>query len=285
MFFPIQKYILRKECGSLPRNKLKGRKIYNKEKASLFASGSLTVEAACVLPLFLMTMIAMMILIQATAISCRISEGLHEAGKQMALLAYAKEKTDIEVNKYVTGAISYVYVQDKVQERLKEDDIQVIFLRSKILNDNEIIDLVADYVLDTPLAIIKPNRIKLLQRARVRAWTGRKLANEEDSTDSESDKTVYVTVNGSVYHRDRECSHIRLSIRTVNHSTVADMRNKDGGKYYPCSGCKGGSDQVYITDTGNRYHGSISCSSLKRGVISVTETEVKSWSPCSRCGG
>lgn len=126
--------------------------------------------------------------------------------------------------------------------------------------------------------------LPMLQRARIRAWTGRDKTGGGDGEDAKSNEMVYVTVNGSVYHRSRECSHIRLSVRTVSKAQISGLRNEDGGKYYPCESCGGKGNQVYITETGDRYHSSLTCSRLKRGVLEVPLSQVEKWKPCSRCG-
>lgn len=282
MFFPNTYGSKRKEKSSLPALVTKYK--YFRGRTSPFTSGSLTLEAACVLPLFLGAMVTVMIFIQGTRLSCQVSEGLHEAGKQMALVAYAKEVAGVEAGKYVTGALSYVFAQGKVKEKTDKEISGLLLLRSKIMDENEIIDLVAEYALETPISFFETKGLKMVQRARIRAWTGRKDAYSGEEN-SEQEGLVYVTVNGSVYHKDRECSHIRLSIQNVMKASIKELRNKSGGKYYPCSGCDGDTaNQVYITDTGDKYHSSIACSGLKRGVISMTLADVSKWSPCSRCG-
>lgn len=282
MFFPYKPQI-RKELSSLPMIKnLPG--LLSTGRTSPFISGSLTVEAACTMPLFLAAMIAVMFFINVVTTSVQVSQGLHEAGRQMALLAYAKDAADIDTEGYLTGALSLVYANGKVKEKVTGEISGLSLLRSGILQEDEMIDLVAEYRLDVPMLFLGNRQIYMLQRARVRAWTGRDSDTGGEES-AESGMTVYVTVNGSVYHKDRECSHIRLSIQMVNRSQLDGLRNTSGGKYYPCEACKGGSgNQVYVTDSGDRYHNSTACSGLKRGVFSVQLSEVESWSPCSRCG-
>ena len=96
---------------------------------------------------------------------------------------------------------------------------------------------------------------------------------------------VYVTATGTVYHRDRNCTHIKLSIQEVGKDSVEKLRNRGGAKYYPCSCYKSHpSSSVYITRDGTRYHSSVSCSSLKRTVKKVTLSDAGQLKPCSKCG-
>ena len=97
--------------------------------------------------------------------------------------------------------------------------------------------------------------------------------------------TVYVTETGLVYHRDYHCTHLELSIHMVLQSEIESLRNEGGGKYHPCQHCmKGAGGGVYITDTGDRYHSSLSCSGLKRTIYAVPLSEVAGKGACSRCG-
>ena len=285
MFFPGRNiFEKRKEKSSLPVIKNFAFNCRGRISLSTSQKGSLTLEAACVLPLFLFGMIAVMYFFGAIKGAGILAEELHETGKQMAVYAYAKEVVGIEEEVQAGKILSLLYVQNRLSKKAGNGIENISLLRSSILKE-EMIDLVAEYKMKFRVPFFTLPNIRILQRARIRAWTGRSETEGAEGEDTEG-TAVYVTVNGKVYHKDRECTHIRLSVQQVNKNQVADLRNKSGGKYYPCEGCKGGgSGAVYITDTGDRYHSSVSCSGLKRGVISVPQTSLDGWSPCSRCGG
>ncbi len=122
------------------------------------------------------------------------------------------------------------------------------------------------------------------QRFYVRTWTGR--STDQDFKWNQKGKetpVVYVARNGEVYHTDPECTHIRLSVRSVPDSQLEKLRNEGGEKYHACELCGGGSGTVYITDFGNRYHGSLQCSGLKRSILEIPAAELDGLRPCSRC--
>lgn len=61
-----------------------------------------------------------------------------------------------------------------------------------------------------------------------------------------------------------------------------------GGIYHLCERCgwmPGNDGNCYVTDYGDRYHTSLSCSGLKRKVYTVPLSEVKGKGACSKCGG
>lgn len=117
-----------------------------------------------------------------------------------------------------------------------------------------------------------------------RKWTGYDVTHGASS--AEEEEYVYVTENGSVYHRDRECRHLKVTILVTNSSEVINRRNDYGEKYKACERCAKGSATglLFITATGDRYHNSASCSSLKRSVKTVSLKEVEGWDACSVCG-
>lgn len=122
-----------------------------------------------------------------------------------------------------------------------------------------------------------------VQKAVVRAWIG---YTGEDFY--ERDETfVYITPSGSVYHRSPDCTYLRLSIRSIYGARLEGERNESGSRYAPCEICvKNGNPAgtVYVTDYGDRYHNSRSCSGLKRTVMMVPLREVKGKGACSKCG-
>ena len=99
------------------------------------------------------------------------------------------------------------------------------------------------------------------------------------------DETVFVTKDSEVYHRDRNCSHLKLSIKETTGSDIESLRNDSGSRYRQCGICHSSlSDGIlYITSDGDRYHNSIDCSGLKRTVYAVYLSEVRDKRPCSRC--
>lgn len=113
-----------------------------------------------------------------------------------------------------------------------------------------------------------------------RAWNGYDL-----SWLGEESVTVYVAVNGEVYHRRRDCSYISLSVRAV--TNPESERNADGGKYLACKKCTNENAGVfYVTDYGDYYHSDRNCYGIKRNVFSmILEEARKEYRPCSRCGG
>ena len=94
-----------------------------------------------------------------------------------------------------------------------------------------------------------------------------------------------VTENGEVYHTFSDCTHIDLSISAVGISAVGNLRNENGGRYSACEKCpdENGTDTVYITQYGDRYHSSLSCSGLKRSVRLVEISKAEGLSECERC--
>ncbi len=126
-----------------------------------------------------------------------------------------------------------------------------------------------------------------LYTAEAKPFTGISL-KELGKNNTGEDRPVYLAENATVYHVDRECTHLRLSIKQVAFDMVPGLRNYDGGRYKPCEICVRNNvgSAVYITNEGDRYHSVITCSGLKRTVRSVNESEAVGMGlgPCSRCG-
>lgn len=279
----------RKEKSSLPAQFFS--KIFYTKRISLCApwKGSLTLEAACVLPLFLFAMISILYFVQAIETSVRLSDAFCETSKELGVYAYMKEHAAGEksrISDIITGGLSSVYAKAQIQKKsdLGKDGGTLSLRSSSFLKSGEMIDLVGSYKVKESVRLLPVPRLKLILRARVRAWTGRDGANGCGSGENGEGALVLITVNGEVYHKNPDCSHIKLSIREVKEDDINLLRNQSGGKYYPCETCNGGHGSVYITDTGNRHHSSLACSGLKRELMLVPISEVKDWRPCSRCG-
>lgn len=277
--------------------------------------GSLTVEAALVLPLFLYFILAFLYFIQIFMVQEYIQQTITRMGLDFAKTAYVYEDftgiteamnfdvtvfgnelelgvgdfTAALIDKTVLKTFSKAYLDtDLINRSCIEKGFQGIsFEDSSILKDGDCIDIIVSYRAAPPIKLFPIHCMKLLQRVRVRGWTGREVAVtyslEEEETEEE---TVYITETGRVYHKSASCSHIRLSIRAVN-GIPDSYRNANGGKYYACKECCDEkivpTGTFYITEDGSSYHTARSCSALKRTVRSISISEVGSRTPCKRC--
>lgn len=259
------------------------------------SKGSLTVEAALVLPFVLFVMITVLQYGCCMETSVKIGAAMSETGKKMALTAYVTRYggNTTEITGMAAGALSAVYAQQKILSQA--GDVSAIknanMALSSFLQEDEMINLVMTYQIRTPVGIISLPGTFFIQCARVRAWTGRQTGGkdgEQEGTENEnsSKEYVYVTITGTVYHEDAECTHLKLSVREVSMSQVAGLRNNNGEIYHICERCGNfGGSTVYITEEGNRFHSSLNCSSLKRTVQKVAKEEISHMRACSKCGG
>ena len=128
----------------------------------------------------------------------------------------------------------------------------------------------AEYQVKIPVPVFGIRPVKCRETMKIKAWSG----YEKEGLSDMGNDTVYVTENGLVYHKDYHCSYLDLSIRMTHMGTVSDLRNESGGRYYPCEHCmKGNAGTIYITNFGDRYHSSLSCSGLKRTIYAIPVSE------------
>ncbi len=135
-----------------------------------------------------------------------------------------------------------------------------------------------------PFSAMSFGRRMTADQVVVRAWVG---YTWESFSHPAGEEIVYITPGGSVYHRDRDCSHLRLSVRQISQDELDGERNQSGGRYYSCEYCvrsgeNGGT--VYITDHGGSYHSNINCQGLKRTIEAVPLSQAGGRPCCSRCG-
>lgn len=265
------------------RNILPSQSIYSivTGRASVSASkkGSITIEAAMAVPIFFLAVVSLLYLMEIMAVQTSIRAGLQYAGKQAA-----KEASVVTV--VIPSHIESDVIHAVGPERLERSIViggsgGIRCDQSRISARTGIGELVVTYKVRIPVPIFGIRPIEYQEKMRIKAWTG----YEKNGFTVDNDTTVYITETGLVYHRDYQCTHLDLSIRMVASSELDSLRNESGGKYYPCGHCMrnvGGG--VYITDTGNRYHSSLSCSGLKRTVYAVPLSEVIGKGACSRCG-
>jgi len=281
---------------------------------------SLTVEASLVLPVFLFFFAVFLYIIQIFILQETLQQAITDTGLGMARAAYiysdfrnineAKNfdmsflENEIRENlqNILYAAVDGKLIEYAVKIRLKEDKINrslivggidgISFDDSVVLQNSNYIDIVARYRVRVPIRLFGLLEKDMIQRVRLRGWTGLRLpalykVSDEDNEDNRN-KIVYVTESGTVYHLDRNCSHIKLSVKKIN-GIPTWQRNNNGGKYKPCETCLNYDHPengiYFITSFGDRYHIREDCSGIKRTVREVPLSEVVHMAPCKRCGG
>ena len=100
-----------------------------------------------------------------------------------------------------------------------------------------------------------------------------------------------MTEQGKVYHIKRTCTYLEPTVNALPYQLLAEKRNSSGGKYYACDFCTeqasyAEGQMIYITQYGNRFHVSATCSAIKRNIRTLSKEEAaKVYPVCKKCGG
>ena len=241
------------------------------------SAASLTVEASLVLPIFLFAVLT----IAYTGLLVRTQDEVRHAMTRTVSEASAEVGAGVR-----KPAESELYYRGKLALYLEDTTLTMSLLGSSFLKENDEIDLVVSYTTKIPFPLFGFFHPIFQERVHSRAFVG---VDRRDSSEEEDDVIVYVTPTGRVYHRDKNCTYLKLSVSQVLFGDIAHLRNSGGGTYKPCHRCGGaalsGDAKVYITNYGDRYHTNRACSEIKRTIQEIFLSEVGSRTPCSKCGG
>lgn len=261
--------------------------------ASYRLKGSLTIEASIALPVFTFICICMIFFCQIFMIHSEVQGSLFRAARYISgnlMLVQVGFENNLMTNETAEKVICVASAGQKVKEYSKEfldeciclehgaDDLQ--FWYSTV--SDEYVDLIVNYRVRLPFAFGLGASFPIVQRCRMRTWTG--MSGEESA---QVQDMVYITNHASVYHVSEQCTHLKLTISQIPISQLEHVRNIHGGKYSACSNCVGNQsaeNSVYIAEDGDKYHNRIDCGGLKRYIQKITMEEAKGMQPCMRCG-
>lgn len=268
-------------------------------------AGSMTVEAAFVMPLLIFFFLNLTASIEIIRLSGNLDLAMWDAGKRLSVYAYAYDsmvKGENEPDDNMNGrgkpltdklagiAFTSLWAGNEVtvdvgREYLDKSPVKggadgIYFGSSSFLEENDCIKLVAVYQVEPLTTIAGFGVFTMHNRIVARAWTGYELPIEQEKGDC-----VYITETGTVYHESRECTYIRLVIRSVHVSEIDKIRNESGGRYEICWICKDANSfgQAFVARTGTKYHFLKGCSALKRTVMTIKRSDAGSYRKCSRC--
>lgn len=279
--------------------------IYNSSK-----TGSITVEAALVLPIFVTFVIILTFFMQLIYVHEIVQKGLDEVTQIIAVQAniydtlgtkesiqtsYERLSSDDEneiiddiksvlveqVINRLGAALLKTYFINKTENNnfginIIVDGLDGLdFTESKFLIRNDDVKSVVMYKAKPIFNLFGVFELNVIQVATSKAWTG---YNQE----MPKEDVVYKTKSGTVYHVIRTCSYIHF---TIIKTTFKEIEGQG-----PCVGCAidiefQENDRVYITKTGDKYHRTLDCSKIKRVIIEINRSDIGNLQPCSRCGG
>lgn len=265
-----------KKISTLPSLK------FIRKRASVPASnGSMTVEAALTIPLFLFAVLSLIFLLEIQAIRFSVYAAAQSAAKTAAVQAAVVPVVNpFQFQSDIVNAIG----AERLDRSIVEGGSSGIHCGTTYFSEKDgIIHVHVRYKVRLPFPGYTGLGTNIKQEFEVKAWTGYEDAGIED----DDGEIVYITDTGGVYHSDYHCSYLQLSIQYVPVGEVSGIRNENGEKYHACEQCVHGMAMsgVYVTEYGNKYHNSLNCSGLKRTIHAVKKSEVSGMGGCSKCTG
>ena len=286
-----------------------------RKRALRFASctGSVTVETALVLPVFLCVLCGLMLLGSLLLTEARIQYALARTADVYAA-QYAVERLADNQGSSSTGSGSLSASQTgsaSLSERvrgladglLQKAGLQAVFhsvyeetsmdeicirggragIRLSVSSQGEedaTVKVSASYRLKIGIPFVGEYSFARQAQSMQRVFCGY-VEHGDGKTGADSQGVVYVAEHGSVYHTSLSCTHI---CRRISGSSVD--RILSGKKYQACDKCIHEGERpsvLYVTPYGEKYHSSLSCSGLKRTVKAIPKEEAEGMRMCSRC--
>ena len=279
--------------------------------------GSMTLEAAIAVPLFLFFVMNLIFVFEAVRLQSGLQAAVQQAGEQVCEAAYYTRyavpqgqgdgeqetaeadppQTDGTGGEAVSFILSETYIRNKVTSYLGESFFRhscvvggragLSFAGSKVMAGDDRVEIVVSCRVRPFIRILAFPDFPMQVRYSGHAWVGwtEGSGGSAEGGGGEQDR-VYVTKYGECYHLDPGCIYLNPQIRAVPASQVDQYRSGDGSRYYPCECCRPGkSGTVFITKEGNRYHSDRNCSGIVRTIDTMESTAAGShYRPCPKCG-
>lgn len=268
-------------------------------------SGSLTLEASIVLPLYIFFLTAIIYILNILYLQNYFQASLEEASRSANRYAYLAEhfealSFDDMLN--ISGKdMSFVF--NLLKNKADSELVRQAFLSDNVksLADNfcvsggcnglsiinlpssaDALDLYLQYKIKLPFIPEKLITISVSQRCFFKTFTG------EDITDKTGDYTqyVYITANASVYHTSPYCSYLS-KYYSLFPASYFEEAISDRERYSPCHSCANNvspSYNVFLCPNSFVYHTKIDCFYLNTNIHKVTLDSIKdTMHICTRC--
>ncbi|MCF0131286.1 MAG: hypothetical protein HUJ71_06135 [Pseudobutyrivibrio sp.] len=233
-------------------------------------------------PLFITAMVFMIFFMRVLEVQSGIQRSIDMSSRVVASTASKADEESKLLTEAIASSLVLIEKNNVPVSYIGGGMAGISFLKSSVKGNY--IELRADYNITFPVGLLGRYSYQMTQIARNRKWIG--YDPDENAKDG---VYVYITKTGVAYHTTVKCPYLSPSVKAVNANDINNMRNQSDGKYYPCKNCDAKRNHgatVYITDYGEVYHSTLTCSSLKRTINKVLLEKVKdTHRPCGKCGG
>ncbi len=214
--------------------------------------GSMTVEAALILPLFLLASLTMLSFIDLMKMTIEQQMRQQEFLRQGAVYANLLGTT----------------TQGREGDYIKIDYVQAIKL---------------------PVGGFGYEKVMVRYKGLIHIFNG--YDDSRGDCVGEQQEYVYVTKRGEVYHKKRSCAALNVDIKKISGQQVKKERNIDRKIYRACEHCMQGYKEqelrgktLFVTDYGVKYHILINCPDLTRNIKVIKIEETGGKRACKLCG-
>lgn len=253
----------------------------------------LTIEAALVLPFFIITFLSLVYFIHILGFQSSLQIRLEETARKLNTFAYISEDSGTTLSEsdiFSFEIIRNIFFSEDIKSLcnsvlIKNGKNGISFYHTKIDNTDKTADIMITYDISIPFIPGNIIQIPFVQRCKFKLFTG----NPETASIRSNSTIVYMTAHGAVYHTNKYCSYLIKYTDVLSKNELSGYEKTVGRNFELCRACakivlKDSNPIIYISKTGTVYHYSRDCYYLTSHIFEYNLKDIKDHFPlCSRC--
>ena len=256
---------------------------YLKKRVSSFTScpfvkAGMTLEAAFVLPIFLLAIINVISIMDIMRIKGCVDVAVAECGNEIAIESYGGYVNDLKTSLYIKKKICHFLKENLSDVDYKKIEDSIYVTEVSFLEEQNRIFFEVHYKIKPMMEMAGIVTVKLKTLYYGHNWLGYQGQGTTETM-------VFLSDYESVYHMDKYCKYLNVTIMEIPYINLEIYRNNSRKKYKVCNFCTGteNGSVVYITPEGEGYHTIKNCIGLKRSIHTVPLSQVKGKRVCRGC--
>ncbi len=278
-------------------------------------NGSLTVEAAIFLPIFMISVFTIGFIMKLFWVQECLQHAISDEILKMASESYLEYRMCPDNIPEILGKLDGAGGRNDLREKIKQHFTADTFESMHILKGPDIIEYrylfdgrSENYLIDEPYQIntdylieaVSMSKVRvpfsirfisdmvLTQRVVARSWVGtekisRPMGFNEMAEEGEKEKIVYVFPRAGERYHEKSC------LLVSNYPTLKILTNAIKNKFRPCKLCDAGQldigSSVFIFEESGEVYHSENCVLVDKYVIpmDLKEAENQGYTPCKKC--